>query len=184
LCQLLATSGHLPLVIFVPVRNAVLLLRPVLVTTTAFPPRSTATVWDVSEEGYPLLIDPVTGDPRLGGSSSGREAARVVKFSPEGSSRDLMVFSEENSNIHIIDARTFHTHVILPVPADQAASTSAIPAGGQSSRSGVEGGTWGIAGVAFDPSGDWLYSGTERTVVEWDMRRCGGGGEAGTWQMA
>jgi WD40 repeat protein len=178
LCQLLATSGHLPLVIFVPVRNAVLLLRPVLVTTT---PRI---VWDVSEEGYPLLIDPVTGDPRLGGSSSGREAARVVKFSPEGSSRDLMVFSEENSNIHIIDARTFHTHVILPVPADQAASTSAIPAGGQSSRSGVEGGTWGIAGVAFDPSGDWLYSGTERTVVEWDMRRCGGGGEAGTWQMA
>ena len=41
-----------------------------------------------------MLVDPVTGIPRTGSSSSGREAARVVKFSPEGSSRDLMVFSE------------------------------------------------------------------------------------------
>jgi hypothetical protein len=42
----------------------------------------------------PLLVDPVTGDARLGASTSGREAARVVKFSPEGSGRDLLVFSE------------------------------------------------------------------------------------------
>jgi len=42
----------------------------------------------------PVLVDPVTGDARLGSSTSGREAARVVKFSPEGSSRDLLVFSE------------------------------------------------------------------------------------------
>ena len=41
-----------------------------------------------------VLIDPVTGASRSGGSTSGKEAARVVKFSPEGSSRDLMVFSE------------------------------------------------------------------------------------------
>jgi hypothetical protein len=39
-------------------------------------------------------VDPVTGDARLGASTSGREAARVVKFSPEGSGRDLLVFSE------------------------------------------------------------------------------------------
>ncbi len=42
----------------------------------------------------PVLIDPVSGDARGSGSTSGKEAARVVKFSPEGSSRDLMVFSE------------------------------------------------------------------------------------------
>lgn len=41
-----------------------------------------------------VLVDPITGDAHPGGSSSGREAARVVKFSPEGSERDLMVFSE------------------------------------------------------------------------------------------
>ena len=41
-----------------------------------------------------VLYDPVTGESSTGTSTSGREAARVVKFSPEGSSRDLMVFTE------------------------------------------------------------------------------------------
>ncbi|WOO85523.1 putative protein [Vanrija pseudolonga] len=128
-----------------------------------------------------ILIDPVTGDPRLGSSTSGRDAARVVKFSPEGSSRDLLVFSEENYNIHIIDARTFNTHVVVPVPYDL--PPPATPAPRRYNRHGVDGGTWGISGVAFDPTGDWLYAGTERTIVEWDMRRYGGG-EGGTWAMA
>ncbi|CAD6581228.1 MAG: hypothetical protein TREMPRED_002944 [Tremellales sp. Tagirdzhanova-0007] len=128
-------------------------------------------------EGYPSLIDPVTGDLRMGSSTSGKEAARVVKFSPEGSSRDLMVFSEENSNIHIVDARTFHTHVIVPVP--HASYPSARELTGRQEM----GENWGIAGVAFDPTGEWLYSGTENTVVEWDLRRVGGG-EGGTWRMA
>ena len=48
----------------------------------------------LSQGQTPVLVDPVTGDARLGSSTSGREAARVVKFSPEGSSRDLLVFSE------------------------------------------------------------------------------------------
>lgn len=39
-------------------------------------------------------MDPITGAARMGGSSSGKEAARVVKFSPEGAPRDLLVFSE------------------------------------------------------------------------------------------
>jgi WD40 repeat protein len=110
-------------------------------------------------------------------SSSGREAARVVKFSPEGSSRDLLVFSEENTNIHIIDARTFDTHVVIPVPKE-------VPGVPPSARhTGIDSVHYGISGIAFDPSGDWLYAGTERTVVEWDLRRCGGG-EGGTWSMA
>jgi hypothetical protein len=46
----------------------------------------------------------------------------------------------------------------------------------------VEGAQWGIAGIAFDPTGQWLYSGTEGTVVEWDMR--GGALGQGTWGMA
>lgn len=41
-----------------------------------------------------VLVDPGSGEVRPGSSNSGREAARVVKFSPEGSGRDLMVFSE------------------------------------------------------------------------------------------
>jgi len=49
-------------------------------------------------------------------------------------------------------------------------------------RTGLEGGTWGIAGIAFDPAGEWLYSGTEGSVVEWDLRRDGVG--EGVWDMA
>lgn len=41
-----------------------------------------------------VLVDSGPGETRPGSSNSGREAARVVKFSPEGSGRDLMVFSE------------------------------------------------------------------------------------------
>ncbi|WVF72104.1 hypothetical protein IAT40_006916 [Kwoniella sp. CBS 6097] len=126
------------------------------------------------------LRDPITGVPSIGTSTSGREAARVVKFSPEGSSRDLMVFSEENSNIHIIDAQTFQSHLVIPVP--HIPSGTADPDALTRPRLGIEGGGWGIAGVAFDPTGDWLYSGSERTVVEWDLRR-GGKGE-GVWGLA
>lgn len=49
----------------------------------------------------PILLDPVTGDARVGSSSSGREAARVVKFSPPGAPRDLLVFSEVSLIISI-----------------------------------------------------------------------------------
>ncbi|KAI9637875.1 WD40-repeat-containing domain protein [Dioszegia hungarica] len=123
-----------------------------------------------SQDRGAMLYNPLTGEPSSGASTSGREAARVVKFSPEGSSRDLMVFSEENTNIHIVDAKTFNTHVIIPVPSYSPNGRESPPP-----RVGVDGGECGIAGVAFDPTGEWLYSGTERTVVEWDMRRWGGG---------
>ncbi|ODN83234.1 hypothetical protein L202_01414 [Cryptococcus amylolentus CBS 6039] len=136
--------------------------------------------YQVAAEGGIVLRDPVTGTPRTGSSTSGKEAARVVKFSPEGSSRDLMVFSEEISNIHIIDARTFATHVVLPVPHVPTGTTDYNER--NSPRKGVDGGTWGIAGLAFDPTGDWLYSGTEKTVVEWDLRKMNRGGE-GTWGL-
>jgi WD40 repeat protein len=114
------------------------------------------------------------------GSQSGLEAARVVKFSPEGASRDLLVFSEELTRIHIVDARTFQTHVCVEVPYEAAGVT---PSPSRRPRRGVDGGLYGISGIAFDPSGDWLYAGTERTLVEWDLRRYGGG-EGGTWSMA
>ncbi|BEI91660.1 uncharacterized protein CcaverHIS019_0404800 [Cutaneotrichosporon cavernicola] len=149
------------------------------------------TVWD-HRSSRPLAIfhtqpqgsrysdlDDRTMDPPVG-SQSGLEAARVVKFSPEGASRDLLVFSEELTRIHIVDARTFQTHVCVEVPFEVA---SAAPPPSRRPRRGVDGGLYGISGIAFDPSGDWLYAGTERTVVEWDMRRYGGG-EGGTWSMA
>jgi hypothetical protein len=53
----------------------------------------------------PMLVDPVTGDTRLGSSTSGREAARVVKFSPEGTGRDLLVFSEVSSTLSVCGKR-------------------------------------------------------------------------------
>lgn len=80
-----------------------------------------------------------------------------------------------------MDAKTFNSHVILPVPFDIRSSPSSTTA--SATRVGVEGGECGIAGISFDPTGDWLYSGTERTIVEWDMRRIGGG-EGGGWNMA
>nr|ODN95078.1 hypothetical protein L204_04425 [Cryptococcus depauperatus CBS 7855] len=149
--------------------------------------------WDTPMDGEAIILrDPVTGTPRAGSSMSGKEAARVVKFSPEGSTRDLMVFSElsqkkgripeekqENSNIHIVDARTFSTHVVVPVP--HVPTHESDPIAMHRPRKGVEGGTWGIAGIAFDPTGNFLYSGTERTVVEWDMRRIGHG--QGIWGL-
>ncbi|OXG21572.1 hypothetical protein C366_01253 [Cryptococcus neoformans Tu401-1] len=135
--------------------------------------------WESATGSEMILRDPVTGIPRTGSSTSGKEAARVVKFSPEGSSRDLLVFTEEESNIHIIDARTLTTHVVVPVPHVPNETTN--PEILRRPRKGVEGGTWGISGVAFDPTGDFLYSGTESTVVEWDIRRLGNHG--GTWSM-
>lgn len=52
--------------------------------------------WESATRSEMILRDPVTGIPRTGSSTSGKEAARVVKFSPEGSSRDLLVFTEVN----------------------------------------------------------------------------------------
>jgi hypothetical protein len=89
---------------------------------------------------------------------------------------------QENSHLHIVDAKTFNSHVVVYVPYIAPQSPTAT-SNLYRDRTGVEGGTWGIAGVGFDPSGEWLYSGTERTVVEWDLRRMGGGG-GGTWSMA
>ncbi|WRT67211.1 uncharacterized protein IL334_004177 [Kwoniella shivajii] len=147
------------------------------------PTSSNSSGWNVVGPEGVTLRDPITGDQRSGTSTSGKEAARVVKFSPEGSGRDLMVFSEENTNIHVIDAQTFHTHVVLPVP--HIPTGTADPDISLRPRQGIENGTWGIAGVGFDPTGDWLYSGTERTVVEWDLRRNGPpGGGGGVWELA
>lgn len=64
----------------------------------------------------PMLIDPVTGIARMGVSSSGREAARVVKFSPEGAPRDLLVFSEVSPIIlscHFIPSPPSHFRLPL-----------------------------------------------------------------------
>jgi hypothetical protein len=83
---------------------------------------------------------------------------------------------QENTNIHIIDAQTLNTHITLPVPYAPPGVTQGAY------RTGLEGGTWGIAGIAFDPTGEWLYSGTEGSVVEWDLRRDRSG--EGVWDMA
>lgn len=113
----------------------------------------------------------------------------------------LALIQQEHSHIHLIDAKTFNSHVVVPVPFDACATSpaSSAPASthrgpslrhptspavsAANARRDMCGQSWGIAGVAFDPTGDWLYSGTESTVVEWDLRRLGGG-QGGTWGMA
>ncbi|RXK35143.1 hypothetical protein M231_07591 [Tremella mesenterica] len=231
--------------------------------TTPSSPSSPSFMSDLQSPA-PLLIDPMTGDPRAGGSTSGRPASRVVKFSPEGSSRDILAFSQEDSYIHLIDARTLNVHLVLPIPREAPSfftnpspssseetvtnanfpyssnsltshTTSSHPpptssgiggrvdddaevrttensevigdegriredmVGGvrleRSERRQIQSSSWererrfrsgmfcrGNAGLGFDPSGQWLYAGTDRTVVEWDMRGVDKG--HATWGIA
>jgi hypothetical protein len=74
-------------------------------------PSATSGAHTLNDGSYGYLVDPVTGFESLGGSRSGKEAARVVKFSPEGSERDLLVFSEVSrpfASGHISSYRMHH----------------------------------------------------------------------------
>ncbi len=86
---------------------------------------------------------------------------------------------QENNNIHIVDARTFTTQLTLPVPKE-ATSQPVDPSAETRSSAGVSS-IKGISGACFDPTGDFLYTGTDRTIVEYDLRttRKRGSGWAG-----
>ncbi|GHJ84703.1 hypothetical protein NliqN6_1105 [Naganishia liquefaciens] len=117
---------------------------------------------------------------------SRRDPARVVKFSPPGSSRDLLVFSEEGEAIHIVDARTFdvQSRVELPIVSREERIRNAHHSSySPTRRMGPDGGRVGIAGIAFDPTGDFLYAGTEAVMVEYDLRRHARRG-LGSWVLA
>lgn len=73
-------------------------------------------------------------------------------------------------HIHIVDARTFATQETIRVPFrldDNKRLTR-----GERVRQAVQNGSGrvGISGLTFDPTGDFLYTGTEATLVEFDLR--------------
>eukprot|EP01134_Creolimax_fragrantissima_P003227 CFRG3227T1 len=88
-------------------------------------------VWDCKKLSRPLLTIPSTQHP----STSG--ACRSVKFSP-GSSMDLMVFTEHESLVHVVDTRTFIEKQTLRPSPDF---------------------TQGVAGVAFSSDSKKIYVG-------------------------
>ncbi|KAJ9104434.1 hypothetical protein QFC21_001929 [Naganishia friedmannii] len=117
---------------------------------------------------------------------SRRDPARVVKFSPPGSDRDLLVFSEEGEAIHVVDARTFDVQARLELPIisrEERLRNAHHPSYSPTRRVGPDGGRIGIAGIDFDPSGDFLYAGTEAVMVEYDLRRHSRRG-VGSWVLA
>jgi hypothetical protein len=75
-------------------------------------------------------------------------AARVVKFSQ--GPLDLLMFTEQKENIHVVDARTFEKTQILSVgePGDGPRDAD-------------------VAGACFAPDGKSIIVGTERAIWQW-----------------
>ena len=118
-------------------------------------------------------------------SSSNLSPARVVKFSPSSSSKELIVYTDDTSNLYIADGRTFDQRISLPIPHG---------ASGEEEKSGlsleqrharlsllqeeddhlsetveVTRNLVGTSGVCFSPCGGWLYAGTEAGIGEWEV---------------
>lgn len=79
-------------------------------------------------------------------------------------------------NIHIVDARTFDTQETVTVPFRMPEANGNPPTQRltrlERVRQAVQNGSGrvGISGLSFDPTGDYLYTGTEATLVEFDLR--------------
>ncbi|KAG8724140.1 hypothetical protein FRC09_000098 [Ceratobasidium sp. 395] len=130
-------------------------------------------------------------DPSTQGPGHG---IRSLRFSPRGASApEMLVFAEHTSKVHIIDAQTFTSHQIIEVPrAPRLGPESPVrepvtlPPGGVDQCAGGPVGGAGfympgqgvdprgerevdLTGVTFDRTGGWMYVGTERSVVEYEM---------------
>ncbi|OBZ66135.1 Uncharacterized protein C4G3.03 [Grifola frondosa] len=53
---------------------------------------------------------------------------RSVKFSPAGVGREVMIFTEHTSLLHVVDARTFETEEIVRMPSFESPATQSSPA--------------------------------------------------------
>ncbi|KAG9017060.1 hypothetical protein FRB90_001955 [Tulasnella sp. 427] len=150
-----------------------------------------------------------------------RNPARVLKFSPAGSGKDMLVFTESSPSIlqdstrfHVVDGQSFDEHLVVAVPkaspgfevlpsrrnvnpewsspqqiydsdedmenaeamstsrhsTSQPPTSSSWPSRG-TALSAFSDGTPNLAGLAFDPTGGWLYVGSDTGVFEWELGR-------------
>jgi hypothetical protein len=184
-----------------------------------------AFLWDEPAASCPYPSSPLS--PR----TAGPVAARVLKFSPQGADRELLVFTAHTNNLHVIDARTFTDHQIIPVPPpepNQSQNVQKSPTSNSPQRSfsmrepwmngrpttpshststysgsltdndctplpfgygplpayqgltqrweqSIDPSPWkqsaqDLSGVCFDPSGGWLYVGSDKAIVEYPVR--------------
>ncbi|KAG8715910.1 hypothetical protein FRC08_010040 [Ceratobasidium sp. 394] len=161
-------------------------------------------VWHTTDARYAgayINTEQFMWDPSTQGPGHG---IRSLRFSPPSSSTpQVLVFAEHTSHVHIIDAQTFSAHQILDIPRAprHGPSTSPVheplglPPGAVDCGSGGVGvgGYYmpgqvnprgerevDLTGVTFDKSGGWMYVGTERSVVEFEMVGRG----RRTWEVA
>jgi hypothetical protein len=73
-------------------------------------------------------------------------------------------------HIHIADARTFDAQITLRVPLKAADGETIWGDDPTHIRTAPARGRIGIAGLCFDEKGDFLYAGTESSIVEYDLR--------------
>lgn len=127
-----------------------------------------------SGEGSFREEDGGSDDPGSGLLGEDRNPAKKVIWSPAGAQTQLLVFAEvsssfystnalhligasqDNTQVHIIDARTLTQHEILTVP-DPRGNRDDLAAGPA------------IVDLAFDSTGNWLYVSTEDGVFEWNV---------------
>lgn len=64
--------------------------------------------------------------------------------------------------MHIVDAQTFETEEIVRVPGLSPAAGTSL--GGSRYDSEVD-----LAGLCFDPSGEYLYAGSTESILEWKL---------------
>jgi hypothetical protein len=128
-------------------------------------------------------------DPSTPGPGHG---IRSLRFSPAGGNREVLVFTEHTSHVHVVDAQTFSDHQVLDVPraprvgpASPLHEAVGLPTPGVDCGTGMgvghglyvpaqDKGSRGerevdLTGVTFDRTGRWMYVGTERSVVEFEM---------------
>lgn len=156
-----------------------------------YPGNPIARAYDSRYAGAYHSTDQFLWDPSTQGPGHG---IRSLKFSPAGGNREMLVFTEHTAHIHIVEAQTFSDHQIIDVPraprldapspvreplglpagaecgypgiAMTAAPGYYVPTPGRDSRGERE---VDVTGVTFDRTGRWMYVGTERSVVEFEM---------------
>lgn len=101
------------------------------------PPREIVMSWPERHRTSIMHGDPGRGmgswmEQRVDGPASTpglsmeeRNPARVLKFSPASGTRDVLVFTEDSTRFHVIDAQSFENHCVVTVP--KASSGSDAP---------------------------------------------------------